>query len=87
MACPTMSFTGVTRPVYDRLVRRAAGMGLPSPQGPSGRVAYHNVEVEYRWDEGAGVLELAVTRGPEWLSCSMIESGVKQAIGEATGAG
>jgi len=86
MACPTMSFTGVTRTVYDRLVRQAAGMGLPAPQGPSGRVAYHNVEAEYRWDEGEELLELTITRGPEWLSCAMVESGVQQAIREASSA-
>ena len=80
MACPTMSFSGVTREVYDCLVKQAASMGFPAPQGPSGRVAYHSVEAEYRWEEGEATLEITITRSPDWLDCSMVESRVRQAM-------
>ncbi len=80
MSCPTMSFSGVSREVYDCLMQQAASMGLPTPQGPSGRVAFMSVEAEYRWDEGEGTLAITVTRSPEWLDCGMVESRVRQAI-------
>jgi hypothetical protein len=78
-----MHFTGVTRPVYDRLVQRAARMGLPAPSGPRGRVAFHNVEAEYAWNEGTGALEIAITRSPEWLSCAQVDTTVRSAIRDA----
>ncbi len=80
MSCPTMSFSGVTREVFDCVVKRATSMGLPALKGPSGRVAYHNVEVEYRWDEASGTLEITITRSPAHLDCAMIESSARQAI-------
>jgi hypothetical protein len=75
-----MSFSGVTREVYDCLVRQAASMGFPAPQGASGRVAYHSVEAEYRWDEDEATLEITITRSPGWLDCAMVESRVRQAM-------
>jgi len=80
MACPTMTFAGVTRPVYDCLMKQASGMGLPAPRSPSGRVAYHSVEADYDWSESAAVLTITLTRAPEWLQCAMVETRVRQAI-------
>lgn len=80
MSCPMMSFSGVTREAYDCLVKQAASMGLPAPRGASGRVAYHRVEAEYRWDEGEAMLEIIITRSPGWLDRSMVESRVRQAM-------
>jgi hypothetical protein len=80
MACPTMSFNGITREVYDCLVKQAGTMGFPAPQSPSGRVAYHSVEADYRWEESEGTLEITITRAPDWLDCSMVESRVRQAM-------
>lgn len=86
MSCPTMSFSGVTREVYDCLMRQAASMGFPTPQGPQGRVAYHSIEAEYRWDESEATLEITVSRSPEWLDCGMVEARVRQTIGGCGGA-
>lgn len=80
MSCPTMSFSGVTREVFECLGREAASMGFPVPQGASGRVAYHSVEAEYRWGEGEATLEITVTRSPGWLDCAAVESRVRQAM-------
>lgn len=76
MACPTMNFNGITREVYDCLVKQAGSMGFPAPQSPSGRVAYHSVEA----DEGQGTLEITITRAPDWLDCAMVENRVRQAM-------
>jgi hypothetical protein len=81
-----MGFSGVTREVYDCLVQQAASMGFPAPKGASGRVAYHNVEAEYRWDEEAGTLVITVTRAPAHLGCATVEAGVRQAIRGCGGA-
>jgi hypothetical protein len=81
-----MSFSGVTREVYDCLVQQAASMGFPAPKGASGRVAYHNLEAEYRWDEEAGTLVITVTRAPAHLGCATVEAGVRQAIRGCGGA-
>ena len=86
MSCPTMSFSGVTREVYDCLIRQATSLGFPAPKGASGLVAYHNVEAEYRWDEEAGTLEITITRAPAHLNCAMIESSARQAIRGCGGA-
>lgn len=80
MSCPAMSFSGVTREVFECLGREAASMGFPVPKGASGRVAYHSVEAEYRWEEGEATLEIIITRSPGWLECSMVESRVRQAM-------
>lgn len=80
MSCPTMSFSGVTREVYDCLAEQAASMGFPAPQGASGRVAFLSVEAEYRWEEGKATLAITITRSPDWLDCSMVESRVRQAV-------
>src|SRR4028118_2006536 len=53
MSCPAMSFSGVTREVYDCLIQQATTMGFPAPKGASGGVAYHNVEAEHRWGDEA----------------------------------
>lgn len=79
MSCPTMSFSGVTGEVYDCLIQKAASMGFPA-KGASGRVAYHNVEAEYRWDREAGTLEVTIARSPAHLSCETLESSLRQAI-------
>ena len=86
MSCPTMSFSGVTREVYDCLIQQAASMGFPAPKGASGLVAYHNVEAEYRWDEEAGTLVITVTRAPAHLNCATVEASVRQAIRGCGGA-
>ncbi|HEY0151289.1 MAG TPA: hypothetical protein VGB92_04785 [Longimicrobium sp.] len=86
MSCPTMSFSGVTREVYDCLIQQARSMGFPAPKGPSGIVAYHNVEAEYRWDEDAGTLAITITRAPAHIGCASVESSLRQAIRGCGGA-
>jgi hypothetical protein len=81
-----MSFSGVTREVFDCLARQAASMGFPAPKGASGMVAHHNVEAEYRWDEAVGTLEITITRSPAHLHCATIESSARQAIRGCGGA-
>lgn len=86
MSCPTMSFSGVTREVYDCLIQQAKSMGFPAPKGASGLVAYHNVEAEYHWDEEAGTLEITVTRSPAHFNCATIDATARQVIRGCGGA-
>lgn len=79
MGCPTITLSGVTRPVWECIRQRASSLGVTVPPGDSGTVRALEAEVEYAWDESATSLSITVVRRPGWIACELIESRVRQA--------
>jgi len=86
MECPTITLTGVTRAVYDCLVKRAKSLGLPVPTETSGNFAYADAAADFDWNEEAATLAITINRKPGWVTCDMVESQLRQAARACGGA-
>lgn len=79
MACPTMTFSGVTADVWNCLSQRASSLGVTLP-GSSGGVEYLDAGVNYTWDQSAQTLTVTITHLPLIINCGTAESYLRQAV-------
>ena len=75
--CPEIRIEGVTPEVWSCLWRRAREIGLPAQQTPSGRLDHPDGAADWRWDEGAGVLSITVTRTRR-MDCAWLEQRLRE---------
>ncbi|HEX2204425.1 MAG TPA: hypothetical protein VHG91_14035 [Longimicrobium sp.] len=81
MACPTMTFEGVDRDVWDCLRGAARSrIGIDLPDRPSGTASEHGATVDWVWSEGDGTLELTVRQKPDFIDCATIDESFRQAV-------
>ena len=80
MACPTMTFNGVTPDVWTCLRQRASSLGVTLPPGNSGTVSHLDATLDYAWDPTAQTLSITITHLPPFIiECDGAMSYVRQA--------
>jgi hypothetical protein len=78
MACPTITLTGITAPVWECCRREAGHLGVAFPAGDRGTVRHPDAEAEYAWHEAEGTLQVTFTRTPPHIRCDMIEARLRE---------
>jgi len=79
-----LSFHGITGAIFARLRRRAARHGIPVVQ-PAGEAEKDGVRIRWRYDAGAGLLQVECVRAPFWVDASSINRKLSQEIEAALG--
>lgn len=80
MACQPIIVQGVTPKVMASVQDKLKSFGMEMPTLPTGTISQMGVKASYIWDEGAAVLTVTVHDKPIFISCSMIESRIKDAV-------
>ena len=88
MACPTWTFGGVTREVWECLKREGSSRtGKPAPTDDRGIVTAYGVTVEFEWEEDTATLRVTVVERPDWMDCHTAELRIRQAVRGCGGQG
>ncbi|HET6512824.1 MAG TPA: hypothetical protein VFH43_11570 [Candidatus Kapabacteria bacterium] len=80
MACEPIIVHGVTQKVMAGAQDKLRSFGMDMPTMPSGTISQMGVKASYIWDEASATLTVTVHDKPMFISCSMIEGRIRDAV-------
>ena len=79
-ACPTATFTEISREVIECLRRKLEEQGLEVPPGNAGTIKGRVATLEVEWTEETASLTVTVTDKPWLLPCEAIMGRMRVAV-------
>jgi hypothetical protein len=79
-SCPPIIVNGVTKKVMDGAQQKLKSFGMDMPTMPSGTISQMGVKASYIYDEAGATLTVTVHDKPMFISCSMIENRIRDAV-------
>ena len=82
MACPALSFTGITPAVMTCCLKaaNARGASIPDPPPASGQTTVGSFTFIWTYDKAAGTVTVRCTKKPRLVPCAIINGTLRSTV-------